>query len=507
MSRRLDFVLTTAALLASGSVAADTLPRGSWVTDGLLANLQDSALEIIATELEEAADRQLREQLYGINNAKIYDEGCFWEYNAYIDHVSYVDFDYPVVVIDARDGILHADFTITNLRIEFVLDGEGLFCADSYDCDSAVDVSLLSGSGDASLAVVGDHVRATMTSTSATVSGYEYDTTWDCFIIELIAEILQDSIEDGLEEDLLEVMQTDLPEAIEDLFVELEFSEDDELFEVPFHMEGRPFSVLTTEPGITMSEATQVTAGSAPCGPVIDTFRHTPSPPPLFGAGIPGSGDPYDMAVSLSDDLFNQMLYISYDSGALCITLDENSEERYGLAWDYTTTDLMLIFPELYALAPDARTKVEVVPRVVPEVAIGEGDGIVEGQLEMFLGETALSLYVEIDASWELALRVAVSADAEFLVRVTDYGALKIWMSDLFGIVIEIEEEPLADLNDVVVEQMLPRLLGVLVPVLFTVLDGVFLPHIESYAMVPLAVIADGPGEDFLSIYVDLVGP
>ncbi len=508
MSRRFaSHLAACAAMVAFASARADTLPRASWVPDGLLAGLQNSALDIAASELEAAADQRLRDDLYALNNAVIYDNGCFWEYNAYIDHVSYVDFDYPSMVIESRDGTLHADFTITNLRIEFVLDGEGLFCADSYDCDSAIDVSLIRGAGDAALSVAGGRVLAQMVSTSATVSGYEYDTEWDCFIIELIAEIMQDTIEEGLEEELLAVMDEDLPEAIEDLFDDLNFAADGDIYEVPYSMEGRPRTVITASTGVTIGEETQVTSASAPCGPMIDDFRYTPGAAPVFGAGIPGTGDPYDMVVSLSDDLLNQLLYVSYDAGALCMVLDENSEDPYGFTWDLTTTDMALFFPELYALAPDAATKIEIAPRAAPYAAIGEGDGFVEGQLEIFLAETEFSMYVDIDGSWEKALTLAISADTEFLVRVGEVGALRIFMSDLFGISIEIEEEPLVDLRDPVIELLVPRLLSVVVPLLFTTLDSVWLPRLEGYAMVPLAVLADGPDADFLSIYVQLVGP
>ncbi len=506
-SRSCALPLIVAALLLSRISFADTLPRGAWVPDGVLANLQDSALNTVATELEATLDQELRDQLYAINNAKIYDEGCFWQYNAYIDHVSYVDFDYPQITLDSRAGSLHSDFLVTNLRIEFVLDGEGLFCADYYDCDSAVDVGLISGTGDAAFSVVDGHVVTQMIGSAATVSGYEYDTSWDCFIIEIIAEILQDSIEDELEAALLESIQTDLPASLDDLFAGLEFAESADLFDVPYFMEGQPRFVLAEDSGITVGEQSRLSGESAPCGPVVDEFRYTPGAAPAFGDGVPGTGEPYDMAVSLADDIFNQLLYTTYDTGALCVTLDADSEERYGVAWDYTTTDLMLFFPELYELAPDAATMLQIVPRAAPEVTIGEGDGFIEGQLDVILNETEVSLYVDIDGVWEKALTLAVTADGEFLVRVTEVGSLRILMSDLFDIDITIEDEPLVDLNDLVIERLMPRVLSVVVPIMFASLDGIWLPHVGDYAMVPVAVLADGPAADFLSIYVLLVAP
>jgi hypothetical protein len=499
--------VTAAALLCAQSVSADTLPRGTWVPDGLLANLQDSALNIVATELETTLDQELRDGLYAIDNAQIYDEGCFWQYTAYIDHVSFVDFDTPEITLDSRAGSLHADFVVTNLRIEFVLDGEGLFCSDYYDCDSAVDVDLISGTGDAAFTVSNGHVVTQMIASDATVSGYEYDTSWDCFIIELIAEILQDSIEEELEASLLESIQTDLPASLDDLFAGLEFAESSDLFDVPYFMEGRPRLVLAEDAGITLDEESRLSGESAPCGPMVNEFRYTPGAMPTFAGGVPGTGEPYDMAVALSDDIFNQLLYTTYDTGALCITLDADSEERYGVAWDYTTTDLMLFFPELYELAPDAPTMVQIVPRAAPEVTIGEGDGFVEGQLDIILNETEVSLFVEIEGVWEKALTLAVTADGEFLVRVTEAGSLRVWMSDLFDIGITIEDEPLVDLNDLVIEELVPRLLSVVVPIMFASLDGIWLPHVGDYAMLPVAVLADGPAADFLSIYVLLVAP
>ncbi len=495
--------LATFSLFAT-TTNADTLPRNSWVPDGLLARVQDSAFQLAADELEVSLGDDLEETLYAIHDVEIYNEGCMFSYTANIDHVTNVSFAPPSLWIDSRPNAIYASFEITDFDMQFVLDGLGAFCLDYYDCDSAIHIDRLFAEGEGQIDVVNGHAHTTMNWANAQIDGYSYDTGLWCFIIDIIADILQEDIESTLEATINDFIMTDVPEALDSYLAQLELDETFTVFDLPFTMQAVPDAVDENNSGVTLAEATRLGAISAPCGPQVNEFRYTPSSPPNFGFTVPGTGDAYDFAVALSDDVLNQVLYTSFDSGALCIVLDENSEQKYGIPWDVTTTDLALFFPELYAIAPDAPTKIELVPRLAPYVTIGQNSGLLAGQLEVFLQETQLTLSVEIDGVWEVALVAAVTADAEFSVRVQPDGTLRLLMSDLFYSTIEIEEEPLVDLNDLMIEQVIPFLMLQIVPLVFSTLDTVQLPVIYGYEITPVAIITDGPAEDYMSFYATL---
>ncbi len=493
------------ALLAAPALApADTLPRGAWVPSGVIARVQDSAFQMAGDELEEVLAEELEESLLSMQDVEVYNEGCMFSYTARIDHVDWVTFDPPSLWIDSRTNAIYASFEVTNLRMQFLLEGRGSLCLDYYDCVSVIDIDRAFVEGQGAIDVVGGHSKTTMNWVNADVEGYQYDTEFWCFIIDIIADILQDTLEEALEGTIEDFLWIDVPESLDDFFLQLEIDEGFNVFDIPFGMSLRPEAVDENNSGVTMVEEGRIYSTTAPCGPRIDEFGYTPSPAPSYGFTVPGTNDPYDFAVSISDDALNEFLYVGYDSGALCIVLDENSEEKYGIPWEVTTTDLQLFFPELYAIAPDAATGVVMVPRDLPYVEIGETSGFFQGQLEMYLQETEMTLYVDIDGSWEKALVVAVTADADFLVRVRPDGKLKLFMSDLFQSTIVIEEEPLVDLNDQMVELVLPFLLQQIVPLAFTTLDAFAVPTIYGFEFTPVAVINDGVDGDFLSFYATM---
>ncbi len=493
-------------LIATGANTAlgDTLPRHSWVPGGLAVRVQESALQLATDELEVVLADELEQTLMAIRDMEIYDEGCFFSYTAYIDHVTAVRFDPPSLWIDTRADAVYASFEVTNFEMEFVLDGEGAFCLDYYDCNSKIDVNRLFAEGEGHIDAVGGHAQTTMDWSNAQVDGYGYDTGFWCFIIDIIADILEDSIEESLESTIEEFIQIDVAEAMDEFFLGLELSRNLWVFDIPFSLAIQPEDVDENGSGVTLVEQSRIRAYSDPCGPQHSEFRYTPNTSLHFGPFIPGTQDIYDFALSISDDMLNQMLYVAHDSGALCIVLDENAEQKYGLAWDVTTTDLTLFFPELYELAPDAPVRIDLIPRDVPYSQIGLNNGILEGQLEVFLEPTGLNMFVEIDGDYELVLAAEITAEAEFAVRVKSDGSLRLIMSDLFHSTIEIEEEPLVDLNDHVIERVLPFLLLQVVPLMFSTLNSLELPVLYGYDITALAVITNGAGNDYMSFYADL---
>lgn len=364
----------------------------------------------------------------------------------------------------------------------------------------------MNGTADGYLNVQGDYVKTVMTSANVGISGYEFDSEGWCFIIELIAEILESMIEDMLEEFMEEYLLYDLPIVVDDALVSLTMDESFDVWGNSINVEINPSSVpIDSEGGTIVMEGAISTKQDMLCVPYFDGSRYTPSDLPSYGPDVPElPGTPYDVALSLSDDLFNQAVFSMFDTGLFCLMLDHHSAEKYGFEFSITTDDLKLFLPELYDLAPDAPFALALNPQEPFYVTIGTGGGLVEGQFDLVINNLHLDGYIELHERYVRAFSANTSLSAEVLVQVTEQNTLKLYITEIPDATVDLLWEELVDINDEMFEVVVPFLLEIVLPVILHIMDDFELPSFEGYAIVPLAIVADGPSMDYLSIYGDL---
>jgi hypothetical protein len=486
---------------ACDTAVADTLPAGAWLGDALSAHVTDTGWEFITAEFEEYLDEEFEPLVQSLAPVEVFDEGCFWLYTAYITSFESVDHARPELSIVPMDGYLQVDLEVADINIYLWLEGDGLFCLDHYDCWSHLTADRVATSAQFYLEVIDGQVHTRAENVSAWVDNYEYDTTFDCFIIETIAEILQSTIEESLEDLLSDSISQDLPPEIDTIFASLATSSEFSLFDVPIGFESAPTAVGTLPNGSTIDIGGRALTYYASCGPQEFGSLLTPGDAIDYPLDVPEVGGGYDAAASVSDDALNAVLHMTYDTGAICLYLDADSQQKYGLSWDLTTTDLILFFPELYDLYPGAPTRLDVLPQAAPYVEIGEGGGILEGQLQAHIPTAYVDLGVWDGTQWLRALRLDVLYEADLLVHVNSHGRLRVLMAGLPNVEIEIIEEGLVDLNDLLIEQALPLALEIVTPLLVASLDNFPLPTLYGYGIEPIAVVADGPDAQHLSLY------
>ena len=499
-------ILASMAMALPATSSADTLPRNAWVEHGVATRVTNDGWNFITAELEEYVYESLAEQFVGPADIKLYDEGCFWEYTAYITNIRSVDYAFPTLELTAKDGYLDAYVRLDDLRMNFIMEGDGLFCADHYECSSKVKISSLEGGARLAFDVVNGRVKTSVSHAWAQVNNYEYDTEFWCFIIELVAEILESTIEESFESTLVDMMNTPLPGQLDELLVSSRMCGDIDFFDTHHFYDSRPEETINDALGTTIGMRTRFSERYGRCTPRENEFRYTDDRELEFPATIPGTSDSYEAAISISDDALNALLYGTYDSGALCIVLDENAKKTYGFPWRFTTADLRAVMPDLYQAYPNAPIRLDATPQTAPWAEIGEKFGILEGQLLAHLESVFFDLYVwdETASTWLRATRIDVLYEADILVRVNPKNKVRVLIAGFPNVTIEILEEDLVDLNDAAVERLLPRALQILTPLLVASLGEFPLPVIAGYGFDVSAIIPDGPNDNYLSIYGNL---
>jgi len=500
------FLSLSLLLTVQATVLADTLPRNAWIPDAFSARVSEPGWEFVTQEFEEWVDDEIGVEFESALPIRVFDEGCTWLYTAYITDIVEMNYDFPEMSITPRNGYFDVDLMIDDFEMDFWLEGDGLFCADHYTCWSYISVSSLGGSGRVYLDVVNRKVQTRVEGVNVQVNGYEYDTNFECFIIETIAEIMQSTIEDNLEGMLHNWIGRDLPLQINEFFAPLSQNVRLDLFDSVFGFGTRPAMTSVKTSGATIGITARTKALYSACGPRQNEFRYTPTPSIDYPATVPDLGGAYDAAISISDDAVNDLLYAAYDAGALCIAVDENAEETYGIPWSVTTADVKLLFPDLYALYPDAPLSITVVPQEAPWATIGDGSRIVEGQLNVVVPSVYLSFNVwnESTQAWDIVLRTDAYYEAELLVNVTPKSRIKVWASGFPQVTVEIIDEPIIDFPDPVIERIFPRVIQIVTPILVASLQNFPLPTFSGYGLTPLAIVADGSDLDYLSVYGDL---
>ncbi len=256
------------------------------------------------------------------------------------------------------------------------------------------------------------------------------------------------------------------------------------------------------------------------CVPQPDPAEIPPNAPPPrlpFDDVVPGTADSYMVGIGVSDAFMDWFLYKAFLSGLLCLGID--TESTGGLLSSGT---LAVMLGSLNTLTGgrNVPVRLQLVPNHVPYIEIGAGtftedaDGnriMDEPLINMFMNGLGIDFYVLIGERWArvvtLTQDVTLMLGLDFLpdntiLPVLDENSVRL------DNVVATNYELLAE-DPSALEELVPTLIQMFLPMLTGSLGAIELPPIEGFALDIEAVQGDlpRPGTDYyeyMAIYANL---
>jgi len=232
---------------------------------------------------------------------------------------------------------------------------------------------------------------------------------------------------------------------------------------------------------------------------------YTPSSPPTFTSQSPG-GYSYHAALAASDDMVNQLLYSTYTTGLLCISM--------------TLEDL---FPkgelpkEIKELAEkvgedEGLLLIIVHPNDEPRFSVGTADAPVEMSIE----DLDVALYIYLCERWARQFAVSMDFSAAGAIDVSpgtcEEGPCTIITLDLptYELNVDVIYSELSGMDDEGVEELLNMLLDQYLDQILDDYGRIELPALEMPGGIYLLgetveIVPIGPEGDYLGIFANLV--
>lgn len=266
------------------------------------------------------------------------------------------------------------------------------------------------------------------------------------------------------------------------------------------------FAVNEDEVGITLGSNSRITsavgAGPGQClpppgAPNLAASLAFNEPFPTYGANTPVGGAPYDVAVSISAEGFNQLLKAQTECGLLVTSID-TIDLGFG-PLPLNAGLLTVLMPQFAIYPPATPFRIDIRPTLAPIVTGAAGPA---GELTELRVANVLAFVVADDGSEEVALAAAFDAqlgmNAEFVP-----GALGIVLSPpaAGAVQIAIVDNPLG-VNEATLEtSVLPPIVSSLIPDLASSLSSFPLPDFLGLSLDGLEVTRTG---QFVSLYTNL---
>ncbi|MDP6932287.1 MAG: hypothetical protein QGG40_05190 [Myxococcota bacterium] len=409
----------------NGVLAGDFADPSKQIHNAAGIRLNQGGIDLVVEQVEDkATEIDLNERLLELN--PVYENSYeVWAWDAAsvmvdVEQLSHAD---PVLTATPTSGLLDVSIVLPDFDVDLLAYGEVV----SWDFDvevelaataARIDTSVLIGANDGLLVV--DLAEAELE-----LEGFTYDTS---LLPDEIEEIFfVDEIRDLLEEAVLEELEDQVPELLEEVLRDLDFTYGTELMGLEIEVAAELADVFVDDDGIEV---------------VADMLVEIESSIDQTYAGYLYAGDAIlelesssDLAVGISDDLINRMLFGAWRGGVLEMEMSSTDDSLNELVLDRLHTDEATI----------------TVSSNLPPVLV-ERDGQVEAQIA--------ELMVEIETpGGELGdnLTLAVAGFADVALEVDD-GAIRLDLGDLEAI-LEVRDNDWGASNEAItqlVEEILP---------------------------------------------------
>lgn len=239
-----------------------------------------------------------------------------------------------------------------------------------------------------------------------------------------------------------------------------------------------------------------------PTAPQPTAYFGTPSSPPVFGATVPGSTQGYDLAFALSDDFLNQTLATLLQVGALNQSLT-GPLDILGTPVNSDAGSFALIFPGLgfERLDPATPVVIAVSPGIAPVVEI-TSTGM--DQLTLHVADLVVDLRAEVAPGYSASIaRIGLGGSAGLNVAVNPMtNTLDITAGSVMSDALALATLPGVDATPLL--PSLTALLDLALPGLLSGFGSIPIPDLGlGLPITPVAIIADGPSGDYLTLYLD----
>lgn len=352
-------------------MAGDYLATGSELSDAIEAHLNQAALDTLGSDFESAFSKEEIEAEILASNPLIDSWSDCWPWDLVLD-VNATSFDYSDLVIELqpRHGELRVIVTIEDLNVD--LDGYYEACIAFGDISGWVEATTTTMTVDLDLNVGAGGIVATTTASDVTFTGFDAELTGvGGFIDDALAFFgfdVDTEVEALVRSELLQELDSTVPEAIEDAFSGLTISTVID-FGVPLTLDGGLQAVDVSPDGITIILESTITGGTVhPDIPTVDGSV-------LMGGTKPAYDSSPGFFLGVNLDLLNQLLHGAWESGALNMTM--------------THDDLGLDPILIGLLFPGATTlELDILPQMAPVTSPGSGTE----PIDLFIGELQIEM-------------------------------------------------------------------------------------------------------------------
>jgi hypothetical protein len=317
-------------------------------------------------------------------------------------------------------------------------------------------------------------------------------------------------MKDMIEEEVEDALLAEVPDMINELFgqIPMDYSFDIDLpnqDDVEVQVTLAPSGIATDANGdaITFKMNSRIILDYVSSVPptLPGSLRTNSTVPANFGQYIFGTSNDYELAMYMGDDLLNQALYNLFRAGA--ISLDMNS------VFNTSETVWQLLLPDdLIASYPSNDVNIKIRPLLPPVFLIVSKDdkfNPINSSLQM--GDIIINAFVVDGANEVLFLSIAVSATIGMEIDIPfPSNTLEITFTTTTTEV-DLVAEPLGDFNQALLEALAPALVEFILPILGNLLEGIEIPTIGGYGVEVLSLMPYGPGNDYISVWTNMVAP
>jgi hypothetical protein len=317
--------------------------------------------------------------------------------------------------------------------------------------------------------------------------------------LEPLLELLIEEMAGPLIEDLAPALINEaLAEALADIVLEGESAVGDYTlvyaFDPAFETDGQGLTVITD--GSLYLEGTTVDTCLEPPFPIGSPY--TAGAMPDFGVLTPG-GDPFDMALVFSDDMFNQLIYSFLIKGDLCLMFPFDFDRPLTLA------DFAGLAPDV-PLPPeraDDTYLIDIYPVDLPTIVVGEGGT----DLALVADPLRLDWYLLVEDRYVAMLTADITLNLGLLLDVDDDNNLIISLDEEQSTIhFRVDGTEWNLLPPALIENLLNGLIdNFLLPLIGGILPPVPLPSFGGYQFVIHEIGATGVSQDFFGLYTEFV--